>query len=501
MLHCCDVKTFPRYTVTMLIALFICLIHIPGSPLPAAGDTAKTASKSALSYKDVISGFESDNGTVVYETSADDEFSEKNWNLSGEFTLCTVYNISHESPDPGTTDYREFSRLRPELELSLDGDISGAWRYRFGGKAFYDFIYNLRGRHKFTDQVLKAYENEIELTEAYIEGALVPAMDLKIGRQIVVWGNTENFRITDMVNPEDNRDPGMVDIEDLRLPVNMAKISLYTGDYNFSLMAIPEIRFDKQPVFGNDFFPLDTTLPPEDKPDSGLDNIELAMAFKGVFHGWDMSLYGAYLFNDESHFETVGSEDVVVGQSPLPGGGLAPIIVRVPIYEQRHARLSMAGFAINVVRGSWILKTELAFVDGLRFNATRDKKSRIKGLIGFEYSGFTDTLIVLELVDTHLFDCERQMKKGPDYADKNRLETAFRMSRTLLHDRLELMLLVIAMGGKARDGAFERLTAAYELTDALSIKAGCVFYQDGGNIMYDNIHDNNRLFINMAYHF
>ena len=58
-----------------------------------------------------------------------------------------------------------------------------------------------------------------------------------------------------------------------------------------------------------------------------------------------------------------------------------------------------------------------------------------------------------------------------------------------------------AIGGKAQDGAFERLTAEYDITDAFSLKAGCVFYQDGDGVMYDNIHDNNRVFVNLKYRF
>ena len=88
-----------------------------------------------------------------------------------------------------------------------------------------------------------------------------------------------------------------------------------------------------------------------------------------------------------------------------------------------------------------------------------------------------------------------------DYADENRFETAFRISRNLLHGRLELMLLAIVMGARAQDGAFERLTAEYELTDFLSVKTGLVFYQDGDNFMVDNIHDNNRVFVNLRYQF
>jgi hypothetical protein len=475
-------------------------------PLQVMGDTdvvTEAASFNALTteMQDVLSGFDEENAAAPSGNPATAELPERAWALSGDVTLATVCNISHEAPEPGATDYRGLSRLRPELALELDGKLSDAWRCKVSGKGFWDFAYDIQGRNEFPSQVLNEYEHEAELAEAYIDGTILPSLDLKAGRQIVVWGNTENFRVTDMLNPVDNRDPGMVDIEDLRLPVGMARLSYYAGDVSLAVIAIPEIRFDKQPVLGNDFYPFDQPLPAEDEPDSGFSNTETAMALKGIFAGWDFSLYGAHFFNDESHFETVGTQDMVVGQALLPDGGFAPIVVQAPVFRRRHARLAMAGCSVNVARGSLLFKTEIAFTDGFQFNTTADEKSRIRGLAGFEYSGFTNMLIVIELVQTHLFDYESRMSAAPDNAEENRFEAAFRISRDLFHDRLELMLLAMATGSEAQDGAFERLTAEYDITDDFSFTAGCVFYQDGNSVMYDNIHDNNRVFAELKYSF
>ncbi|MFZ5562584.1 MAG: DUF1302 family protein, partial [Thermodesulfobacteriota bacterium] len=423
------------------------------------------------------------------------------WRMSGDITLSGICNVGHEAPDPGDTDHRGLSQLRAGLDLALETDLSDAWRCKVGGKGFHDFAYAINGRDEFPPQVLNAYESEAELAEAYIEGKILPSLDLKAGRQIVVWGNSETFRVTDILNPIDNRVPGVTDIEDLRLPVAMANIGYYFGDYSLSAIAIPEMRFDKQPVTGNDFYPFDQALPEEDRPATDFSNTDLAMSLKGIFHRWDLSLYGAHFYNDQTHFETLGIRNVVVGQVPLPGGGFAPVIAQVPVFRQRHARLSMAGCSVNVARGSWLFKTEVAFTDGYKFNTTDDKKSQIKGLAGFEYSGLKDTLIVLELVQTHLFSHEDRMASFPDYAKENQFEAALRVSRDLMRDRLELVLLALARGDRAQEGAFERFTATYDITDDLALTAGCVFYQDGNSLVYDNIHDNNRVFMDLKYSF
>ena len=59
----------------------------------------------------------------------------------------------------------------------------------------------------------------------------------------------------DVLNPLDNREPGRVDLEDIRRPVSMLNVKGYAGDWSAALIAIPEIRFDSNPVVGSDFFP------------------------------------------------------------------------------------------------------------------------------------------------------------------------------------------------------------------------------------------------------
>ena len=103
--------------------------------------------------------------------------------------------------------------------------------------------------------MLDLYEWEAEFTEVYLQGSLLRDLDLKIGRQVVNWGTGETFRVVDVLNPLDNREPGLVDIEDLRLPVVMTKLDYYFGDWDLSLIAVHERRFSDDPVFGSDFFP------------------------------------------------------------------------------------------------------------------------------------------------------------------------------------------------------------------------------------------------------
>lgn len=483
----------------LFAAAFILIIVLSG-PVVTAADS--TGTDSALD--EVLSGFDDfgDMFDSTGEPQTEDVSADSPWDVGGELGFSEIINVNHDAPAPGTTDHRGLSSFRLKLTLEVERDIYESWRALVRGQAFYDAAYSINGRNEYTDDVLDDYEQEAEIQEAWIQGPLLPSLDLKVGRQIVVWGRSENFRVTDILNPLDSRTPGVVDIEDHRLPVCMTKLDYYAGDFAFSAIAIPEIRFSKLPVLGNDFYPVSTPQPREDVPSASLDNTQWAAAIEGTFHGWDALLYGADYFSDQSYYKPLGYyQYTLVDVIELPDGGTQPVYSQIPAMIRRHARLYMVGGAVNITSGDYLLKSELALTGGHKFTNTHDEKRIWKGLVGFEHTGFTNTLISLDLMLTHIDDFDPLMMLAPDYAEEDQFEAALRISKDLMYERLELMFLAIVRGGEAEDGAFERLSAAYDVTDAFTTTVGCVFYQDGGNPTYENIHKNNRVYIDLTYTF
>ena len=83
----------------------------------------------------------------------------------------------------------------------------------------------------------------------------------------------------------------------------------------------------------------------------------------------------------------------------------------------------------------------------------------------------------------------------------NEFQWIARIMKSYFNDTLTLRLLASTFGIKADDGSFQRLDAEYDVTDAISIRAGVVFYQSGDKGLYKNIGDNDRLFIELKYSF
>ena len=442
---------------------------------------------------DILGGFDDEDPAFEVEDTEEDEPAgeavEPWWDLSGSFEVSASINYLHHESDTGT-DYFGLQRWRNRLNLQLDLDLSEHWRARIEGWGFYDVAYAINGRSNYTGKVLSEYELDAEVGEAWVHGKLHDAVDLKLGRQIVIWGRSETLRVLDILNPLDNREPGRVDIEDLRRPLGMLKLDAYHelwgGDWNASAIAIPEIRFDRNPVRGSDFFPGTTSLP-KDEPDDFHDT-EVAAAITGLYSGWDISLHGAWFWNDNARFA-------------LDTSGAAPVAKLV------HDRLWLVGAGGNFTTGSWLFKAEVAYLDGFDFESLGGQsfgdKARADVLVGFEYYGWTDISISVEGTNRHLFHYDDGLLAPPNFRQENSQELAFRYTQNFLNDTLHMTALAVLFGWDASHGSIVRLTADYDLRDALVIGAGVVLYQDGDGETppFDAWGRNDRVIMNIKWSF
>ena len=418
---------------------------------------------------DLFSGF--DDSIAVIETSPESA-NESTPLFSGFAKLAAAYNTDHEAPQPGMTDWRGLSKLRAELLLEAQGMIGG-WQLFGSGKGFYDFAYQLNGRGDYTEQLLDEYESEAELRELYLQGSLLPSLDLKLGRQIVAWGRSDNFRVTDVLNPLDNREPGLTDIEDLRLPLAMTKVDYYLGDWDLGLVAVHEHRYDKNPPYGHDFYPYPFSLPAEDKPAHTLANTELALDLTGTFTGWDLSLYYANIFNDQ------------------------PDLVFTPpfTFGSEHRRLKVFGAAASIAHGDFLLIGEAAHLQGLGFMVDPDGDyERTDLLVGVEYSGINETVISCDYLHKKLHGYNDLLAFTPESPVEKDEQAALRISRDFRHDTINIAGLAMIFGDRGQRGGLERVTLTWDVADDWSTTLGAVFYESG-DTPETAIGDNDRLFL------
>ena len=443
-------------------------------------ESSSEKKKAEMEEEEILEGFDEETAEAK-DLVSEQEYLPDFLSLDGYLKLGSSYNMYHHQAEGTDTDWHGLSRLRAKMVLELDAKFSESWQARIAGHGFYDFAYEIQGRNEFTQEVLDENEDELEFDEVWLLGSITDQLDLKAGRQIVVWGKSDNIRVTDVLNPLDLREPGLTDLENLRLPVTMTKLDYFLWGLNLSGMVIHEIRYNKDPEFGSDFFPAAQPLPTTETPDTGfdIDNTQFALALHGIFHGWDASLYGAYFYDDTPHFDVDSS-----GSQKL-----------------KHARLKMLGGAFNIAVSNWLFKTEAAYFDGIRFfNNAKDFK-RIDALVGAEYSGFTDTTLSFEIADRHILNFNSQIEESPDFTEEDRWVSALRLTRTYLNETLTLTILAQTFGLTGDDGAFQRFTAEYDLTDAIELTGGVVFYESGDLPRFRDVGENDRLYLEIKYNF
>lgn len=423
--------------------------------------------------------FEDSSEEFVDEQSTTIEESISPIVASGNLAFKAAYGYLEHSVD--SVEYSGLNQAQVALYLQVDAKISQNWKFKVSGDTFYDGVYDIHSRKNYSSQILTAYETQLRLDETYLEGSLSKSVDLKVGRQVVVWGKSDTIRITDVINPLDNRLPGMTDIEDLRLPTTMAKLDYYLGEWNFSAMAIFESRIMQEAPPNSEFFPLVNLFATAPRPffeliqpENSLDNMQYAFAINGIFSGLDISFYAANVLDQKWHIEN---------------------------NKRVLSKVNMLGSAINIVQGSWLLKSELALINGVKYNSTADEKDRVDLLVGFDYMGLKDTVISLELSNRHIFDYENKMINTPDYVDEDEVQTALRLSKSLSNDTVNVNALLSMFGNKWQNGGFARIWTEIDLQDALVANIGVVDYIGGERAFLEVNSYNDKIFADITYSF
>jgi hypothetical protein len=432
-------------------------------------DDTSTSSVTLEKSNDVMDGFDD---TESPEESISNE-EEPNFipGLTGKLTEQIAFSLKNDTP------HSNISSLKSSLLLDYEHKFENGWKIKTNAKAYYDAIYDIKGTEKFSSQERKQLQSEVELFDAYIEGSITDNFDMKLGRQVVVWGRSDTIRVTDVLNPLDNRRPGMVDIEDLRLPVAMAKFDYFIGDWRVTPIAILEQRFSKNPPFGSIFNPLPFPTPSNES----YSDVTYALSIGGEFSGWDVNFYAAKVRND-------------AGQLKLP-------TLTQPTAVITHDKIEMYGTALNILTGSWLFKTELAYFDSLKFSTTGEKEfSRTDVLLGVEYNGIPDTLISYDFVTRNMGAYDDRLITEAIPLKKHDYQHAFRVSSDFINSTVTVNYLLSLYGEKLNEGGFQRAWVKYELMDGVNINAGVVDYI-GGSTLFDAIKDNDMLFADISYSF
>ena len=502
------------------LALALCL---PWSPLLSADD----------SMDDLMGGFDDIDAVVdtvpVDPSAPGDGVAEPGmWEVGGLLSASASYNLRDHRSTTGT-DYGGLSKLRLRGLLTIDGRLGADWRSHVDISAWQDLAYTYR-EADYTQDVIDAYEKELEILDGWVGGPVSSSTDVKIGRQVAVWGFADNLRVLDILNPLDNLEPGLADIEDLRRPVGMLRVDQYAGPWRLSAYVTPEHRFSRNPPFGSDFYSQvgadgSATRFRNVRPDD-FEDIDLAASALGRFSGWDLSLHAARFWVDEPYLDASAFDrsDARATEADFQQAAVL-----------RHSRSRLLGFGVQRTQGGWLFKQEAAVIDDLQLTRTTPLEQplpllnalpivgalipdtdgqalpagaravqRYDLLLGVEYFGVADTTFSLELAARRIDDF------GPDLARSGYLEwaseTAARVTRDFMNQRLRLNLIGVVFNEDGQfwrrsGGGIYRFDAEYELARGVQLSGGLLLYDGGRQQPFTVAADNDRIFAELQWSF
>ncbi len=303
----------------------------------------------------------------------------------------------------------------------------------------------------------------MELREAYLAYAK-GNLDLRVGRQIVVWGVADALRLTDCVSPCDYTEFLAQDYDDIRMPVNALRTRYTWRSVTFEAICNPVADFFILPTDRHNPWaltlpsaPLPYTIDLEScKPEKRLRNMEYGGRITTNLSGIDFSLSVLRTWNKMPALSLTVSDN---GKSLLVKG--------------EYRRMTMLGADCSLPVGQFVLRGEAAcyFDEAQSRGVGKDVVCRntYNILAGVDWYPGNDWNFSAQY-------CHKYTAGNLDGLSVYRhaaLATA-RISKELMRNSLKLS--TFAYVDVSNGGVFNRFSASYALNDQIELTAGYDFF-------------------------
>ncbi len=278
--------------------------------------------------------------------------------LSGYLKNETAYRVREPR---SITKIRNIAYLNAEYPYNNFLDIS------FSGWAYYDLAYDLFNYETIAARLERNSEEPLAfvenldqdkdspvaaIRELYVDISL-DSMDVRLGKQYIIWGVLEGVRIVDELNPMDFRELILPDLIDYRIPLWSAKLDYYADVGDVQLVWIPDLRFHKPAPQGSEWELLQE-VPGTRTPDSwSLENSEVGIKLDTTVFDAELSFSYLYTWDD---FPVI-FRTVKIAASSSEG----------PVFFPSYTRIAMYGMTAVKPIGDYVLKAELAYVENKFF--------------------------------------------------------------------------------------------------------------------------------------
>ncbi len=283
------------------------------------------------------------------------------WTFNGYLKNETAYRFREP---------RSITKIRNILSLGGQYSVSSNASVTFSGWTYYDHAYDLFDYETISARSVRDESQPLvfidnleqekdspgaELRELYLD-IFTENMDIRLGKQFVVWGVLEGMRLTDEINPMDFRELILLDLLDYRIPLWTAKIDYYAEATTWQFLWIPDLKFHKPAPPGSEWELLQN-VPDTTRPDSSkLRNSEVGIRYTKEVLGAEVGLSYLYTWDD---FPVVFRTSKIASTEE-------------PIFFPTYTRLNMYGMTFVAPVGGNIIKGEFVYVPDKYFGLEND---------------------------------------------------------------------------------------------------------------------------------
>lgn len=391
----------------------------------------------------------------------------------------------------------------------------GIFRGRAAAHAEVDLAYWFP-KDRWDEQTFRTYGYQVLPRELWISAAPAGPFEFSAGRKTVAWGEGLLLSPVDVIAPKDLREPGLADLEDLRLPVTMVTAGWYPGAHRFELYWVPEFdhgfRSPAQGPYGgiNALVEQAPEVSPSDlfdDPTGGLlgDLLDAILGEQFNDQVRDLLVSKHYVY-DHNQPRWKASQTQAFGRWKYSGSGVDLALYggtlldkqgvfvfpdlqtfleddEIPL-ELDHLRYAMLGHSGTAPVDKLLLRWELALdlnkpYNGAKLDVTPPDFRLVRGDLATAMIGVNVGYIPNTTVDVEVSQGVFLRNPGDLIAPADTTTWAMRVGWTGMRERLRLSGTTLAFGTDGRYGSLARADASYQLRDGLWATLGGIAYKPG----------------------
>ncbi len=474
--------------------------------------------------------------------------------ISGYLSNYTVYRVVDNDSlnTKGDNDILKFEN-KIKLEVKHDADFGPfSTSFFISGNAAYDPSAEVAN----SDFVYSDGDFSCRLRDAYVDiNHENYDIDVRIGKQVVVWGNSDGMPVTDIVTPLNLNEFVIPDYEDLRIAIPMIKANYYYGDYTFEGIFIPkfypnELAFEGPWTLMPDFgeferksdFSFGGTRVHEIIPDES-DDYEFGLKVSGFLFDTDFSVM---------FFQTYEDTPTAL----MPPSLQADLDPQTPLIQAgtTYNHVNMYGFTMSRPLSSFVLRSEAAFYKGKMFPAMNAvdvysmtdvaelvsafdnagkmyEKDFLHYMIGSDYSGFKGLVVSGQFEQKIIFNFDKDdllrnlvavQKLVSDFDKNDSMEEMIKLGAkmsgkdSLLEEFENSITLMLQRGNELEDTFFTqvvfmknltfkdymvKITAGYSFREGFWLYFGYNMLAGESDTAFGIFDENDNVFVRLKYSF